>query len=1576
MPLFSDYYGSPFGGYGGYNGYNGYNSSPVLFRDPVTPRRYGPLLTTIVESGLTPSAPRRVPAYARPSPYVPPPKLYSSPLVTRTYQRPVRMDTDNIDVSGVRKINLRRAEPAEAALTKDGDTRGTIKRGRTVVRIHTKKQKDNPDIDKRRRMTPGERLKEKFMIRDYDAERKKKDEEEERRRTTEREEAERRYRRLMCVEVQQPVAPQVRTVTQDLLQPKQHEEEEEESSGSDTETEDLQENRKVRSVKKKKRRKNRQSSVKKKEEVAPVAPPRSKKPAEVEEPAKRAPKDRVKSVKAGGVSKRVAATKKSILLPPKEEVQISKEKNKGRTSEPLGDMMKSFSDFFLNFGKQKKQEPAAKPEPVDSKEPRGILNSDIIGKRKSVVCLEYRASVRVARVVDKENARPALVGSKSLDGEEIGNGDKAAKTEQQPVCQNNKANLAENKFAAAKKKQEADCFFLFDKESVEMVTGNAAGPAPDTEQTTQVSAPSSKDGKLSRIQSGDQIKSIDSPRKLKEKAPEIPKVEEKEAPSKNTLVSSPAAAKNIEAQTPKIKVTTPIKEVTKTVEVKKEKSPEAPKAVKCKEIPKLEPVRLKQEEKSLDIPKSKVTEPTEKISKAVEVPKVEDKAPEKAPRLDIKKKEEKLPEKVQEAEQKSPELFNEKPKDVITNAEKSFIAAKMEISPEKLNNKIAPESPKIVKKVAEQSPKKTSNNILAVAEKFQKPAETKPEKESEKIPTVSEKKEKSPEKVQEAPKGLEKVDEKIAEVTPLVFKKKEKSPEKVAPAESPKVKEKSPVKQKQPDIETKQVNSKPVVELELPQKKESLPVKPVEEKEKSPEKPQRSPKEPTSPKAAPTKIKVVPQEQKIVESLPKKESTPIKVPETAKPVPETPKSPTEKLAAKKETVPATSPAESAKSAVEKVPVDAPKKPERAQKVAEITKIPEPVTLKVAEVTKVQEPPKNFSPKSSLKMLQSMANKKVDDKADMSNILFAKDSVKQKPLILRSRPSTVKKQPKAKLALVKPPQVKAFPAPAKPLFMQDTFAKLQEAFNKQQQQQQQPERKQPVKLKKMRARTDLSAELLDSADEEQVKTKAELQKSQSSGGINRQDRHTVRNMKFRPDRVSTVRHQALKMSVKEPKQEGQESDSDSDDSDTETESTLSSGSDTETEEGQAKVDRNSTSSQDSGFGSNPNSPQASTNCAQSLDVRDASSPNPRRLSATLSSDSESGEEGLRRYTPPARTIPRFRKYAVEDYQFLKVLGKGSFGKVLLAELKGTECYYAVKCLKKDVVLEDDDVECTLIERKVLALGTKHPYLCHLFCTFQTESHLFFVMEYLNGGDLMFHIQQSGRFEQPRACFYAAEIVSGLRFLHKKGIVYRDLKLDNILLDFEGHVRIADFGMCKLQIYLDRTADTFCGTPDYMAPEIIKGLHYNQCVDWWSFGVLLFEMLVGQSPFNGCDEDDLFWSVCNEQPYYPRYLSKEAQAILVLLLEKDSSKRLGTPECPAGEVFEQPFFRSIDWQALERKELDPPFKPRVQHSLDVQYFDSAFTQEVPKLTPVDKDILNSMDQTQFHGFSYTNPNACNE
>ncbi|XP_050700762.1 putative protein kinase C delta type homolog isoform X2 [Eriocheir sinensis] len=354
------------------------------------------------------------------------------------------------------------------------------------------------------------------------------------------------------------------------------------------------------------------------------------------------------------------------------------------------------------------------------------------------------------------------------------------------------------------------------------------------------------------------------------------------------------------------------------------------------------------------------------------------------------------------------------------------------------------------------------------------------------------------------------------------------------------------------------------------------------------------------------------------------------------------------------------------------------------------------------------------------------------------------------------------------------------------------------------------------------------------------------------------------------------------------------------------------------------------------------------------------------------DTDTDFFGLPEIRPPLQTCPKFKKYSVDDFQFIKVLGKGSYGKVMLAKQAGSENYFAVKCLKKDVVLEDNDVECTLIERKVLSLGTKHPYLCHLFCTFQTPSHLFFVMEYLTGGDLMFHIQHCGRFDEFRACFYGAEITSGLKFLHSKGIIYRDLKLDNILLDYQGHIRIADFGMCKLQVYLDRYADTFCGTPDYMAPEVIKGQHYNQCVDWWSFGVLLYEMLTGKSPFKGCDEDHLFWLICNDEPFYPKFLSKEATSILKQLLDKDSSRRLGIPFSPYGEITVHPFFKYIDWNKIERKEVETPYKPRLRHILDVQYFDPLFTKRHAAITPIDESILATMDQKPFKDFSYTNPN----
>ncbi|BFZ10506.1 hypothetical protein BsWGS_13544 [Bradybaena similaris] len=340
-----------------------------------------------------------------------------------------------------------------------------------------------------------------------------------------------------------------------------------------------------------------------------------------------------------------------------------------------------------------------------------------------------------------------------------------------------------------------------------------------------------------------------------------------------------------------------------------------------------------------------------------------------------------------------------------------------------------------------------------------------------------------------------------------------------------------------------------------------------------------------------------------------------------------------------------------------------------------------------------------------------------------------------------------------------------------------------------------------------------------------------------------------------------------------------------------------------------------------------------------------------------------------HAPPVE----MRKFKPEDFNFLKVLGKGSFGKVMLAELKETGTYYAVKALRKDVVLEDDDVECTMIEKRVLAIGYKHPFLTHLHSTFQSKSHLFFVMEYLNGGDLMFHIQLSGKFEFARAQFYAAEIVCGLQFLHKNGIVYRDLKLDNVMLDKDGHIKIADFGMCKENIFGEKLASTFCGTPDYIAPEILKGAKYNSSVDWWSFGVLVYEMLIGQSPFHGDDEDDLFHSILHDTPRYPHSTPKEASTMMSLLFERNPTERLGMPTCPAGPINLHPFFRSIDWEKLEARQIAPPFKPKIKHASDISNFDSDFTKEKPMLTPPDAALLKTMNQNVFKHFSFTRQEA---
>ncbi|XP_058408666.1 protein kinase C zeta type isoform X2 [Diceros bicornis minor] len=335
--------------------------------------------------------------------------------------------------------------------------------------------------------------------------------------------------------------------------------------------------------------------------------------------------------------------------------------------------------------------------------------------------------------------------------------------------------------------------------------------------------------------------------------------------------------------------------------------------------------------------------------------------------------------------------------------------------------------------------------------------------------------------------------------------------------------------------------------------------------------------------------------------------------------------------------------------------------------------------------------------------------------------------------------------------------------------------------------------------------------------------------------------------------------------------------------------------------------------------------------------------------------------------------------LQDFDLIRVIGRGSYAKVLLVRLKKNDQIYAMKVVKKELVHDDEDIDWVQTEKHVFEQASSNPFLVGLHSCFQTTSRLFLVIEYVNGGDLMFHMQRQRKLPEEHARFYAAEICVALNFLHERGIIYRDLKLDNVLLDADGHIKLTDYGMCKEGLGPGDTTSTFCGTPNYIAPEILRGEEYGFSVDWWALGVLMFEMMAGRSPFDiitdnpDMNTEDYLFQVILEKPIrIPRFLSVKASHVLKGFLNKDPKERLGCrPQTGFSDIKSHAFFRSIDWDLLEKKQALPPFQPQITDDYGLDNFDTQFTSEPVQLTPDDEDVIKRIDQSEFEGFEYINP-----
>lgn len=356
-------------------------------------------------------------------------------------------------------------------------------------------------------------------------------------------------------------------------------------------------------------------------------------------------------------------------------------------------------------------------------------------------------------------------------------------------------------------------------------------------------------------------------------------------------------------------------------------------------------------------------------------------------------------------------------------------------------------------------------------------------------------------------------------------------------------------------------------------------------------------------------------------------------------------------------------------------------------------------------------------------------------------------------------------------------------------------------------------------------------------------------------------------------------------------------------------------------------------------------------------------------------------------------------SVADFDLLRIVGKGAFGKVMLVRKKvrsGEEGeIYAMKVLKKSVIAAKGQIEHTKSEKAILC-EIRHPFIVRLRFSFQSDDKLYLVTDYYNGGTLFMHLRLSKQFSEDRAKFYSAELLSALQHLHSKGIIYRDLKLENVLMDHLGHIALTDFGLSKQDIDKTGGATTFCGTAEYIAPELLKGQKYGHSVDWWSFGILMyvvihpltlvsiissvpspltyffrirFEMMYGRTPFYDKNRRLMFYRIMNSEPQFPpQVFSVKAMECITALLKTNVQLRLGSGPSGAVEIMESSFFADIDFEALMRREIAPPYRPEVSSILDTTYVPKSFFKMDPTRDSVSEPLPKGQ-QLNFPEFSYS-------